>query len=116
MVDQHCIAATLATAAAVAILQLLLAEAGGASRTEIARRVCREFGFLDSRGALQLASCLKALRSLHAAGRIRLPAPRHGGRRRCQPRRLGQAVPQPSAVPASAGAVQAGEFQSQSRS
>ena len=106
MVDQHCIAATLATAAAVATVQVLLAEAGSASRTEIARRVCREFGFLDSRGALQLASCQKALRSLHAAGRIRLPAPRHGGRRRCRPRRLGQPLPAPRAVPASAGAVQ----------
>ena len=84
MVDQHCIAATLATAAAVATVQVLLAEAGGATRTEIARRVCREFGFLDSRGALHLASCQKALRSLHAAGRIRLPAPRHGGRHRCR--------------------------------
>jgi hypothetical protein len=36
MVDQHCIAATLATAAAVATVQVLLAEAGEASRTEIA--------------------------------------------------------------------------------
>ena len=72
----------------------------------MARRVCREFGFRDSRGALQLASCQKALRSLHAAGRIQLPAPRHGGCHRCRPRRLGQAVPEPRAVPASAGAVQ----------
>ena len=106
MLDQHCIAATLATATAIATLQVLLAQVGGASRTEMARRVCREFGFRDSRGALQLASCQKALRSLHAAGRIQLPAPRHGGCHRCRPRRLGQAVPEPQAVPASAGAVQ----------
>ena len=106
MVDQHCIVATLATAAAVATVEVLLAEAGDASRTEIARRVCREFGFLDSRGQLQMASCQKALRSLHAAGRIELPAPRHGGAPRCRPRRLGQPLPAPTAVPASAGAVQ----------
>ena len=106
MLDQHCIVATLATAAAVATVQVLLAEAGDASRTEIARRVCREFGFLDSRGRLQMASCQKALRSLHAAGRIQLPAPRHGGAPRCRPRRLGQPLPAPTAVPASAGAVQ----------
>ena len=106
MLDQHCIVATLATAAAVATVQVLLAEAGDASRTEIARRVCREFGFLDSRGRLQMASCQKALRSLHAAGRIQLPVPRHGGAPRCRPRRLGQPLPAPSAVPASAGAVQ----------
>ncbi len=106
MVDQHCIAATLATATAVATVQVLLAEAGGATRTEIARRVCREFGFRDSRGGLQLASCQKALRSLHADGCIRLPPPRHGGRQHCRPRRLRQPVPAPRAVPASAGAVQ----------
>ena len=97
MVDQHCIARTLASAAAVAIVQILLAEARGASRTEIARRVCREFGFLDSLGRLQMASCHKALRGLHAAGRIQLPPPRHGGRQRCQP------VPEPAAVPTRAG-------------
>ncbi len=106
MLDQHCIAATLATATAVATVQVLLAEAGDASRTEIARRVCGEFGFRDSRGRLQMASCQKALRSLHAAGRIQLPAPRHGGAPRCRPRRLGQPLPTPAAVPASAGAVQ----------
>ena len=106
MLDQHCIAQTLSTAAAVATLQVLRAQAGGASRAAFARHVCREFGFRDSRGALQVATCQRALRGLHRQGRIDLPPPRHGGRGgRGRPRRLGQPVPAPQAVPAAAGAV-----------
>ena len=85
---------------------MLLAESGCVTRTEIARRVCEQFRFTDSLGRLQLASCQKALRKLHAAGRIRLPAPRSGGRGPGRPSRLGQPVPKPVGVPATAGAVQ----------
>ncbi len=63
------------------------------------RRVCQRFGFLDARGQPQLASCLRALRTLDAAGQIRLPAPRHN-HRRCRPRGLGRPVPPPVGVPA----------------
>ena len=106
MVNQHCIAETLSRGAAVAILRVLLSLAGMKSRSAFAREVCREFGFIDSRGQLQVASCQKALRGLHEAGRIRLPAPRHGGSSRgCRPRGLGQPVEEPEAVPAVAGAV-----------
>ena len=106
MLDQHCIAQTLSHSEAVATLQVLLAQAGNTSRTAFARHVCREFGFLDSRGQLQLASCQKALRSLHRNRRIALPPPRHGGRvGDCRPRRLGRPVPEPQAVPPAAGAV-----------
>ena len=80
MVDQHCIARTLGSQQAVAALQVLLAESGAVSRSEIARRVCEQFHFIDSLGRWQLASCQKALRSLDAADRIRLPAPQPGGR------------------------------------
>ena len=106
MLDQHCIAQTLSTAAAVATLQVLLAQAGITSRSAFARKVCREFGFVDSRGELQVANCQKALRGLHRQGRIDLPPPRHGGRGgHCRPRRLGRPVPAPQAVPATAGAL-----------
>ena len=106
MLDQHCIAETLSHSEAVATLQVLLAQTGNTSRTAFSRHVCREFGFVDSRGQLQVASCQKALRSLHGEGRIDLPPPRHGGRSGdCRPRRLGQPVPEPQAVPAAAGAV-----------
>lgn len=104
MLDQHCIAKTLSTAQAVATLQVLLAQIGSASRSAFARHVCREFGFLDSLGQPQAASCHKALRHLHRQGRIELPPPRHGGRGgHCRPRRLHQPLPAPQAVPASAG-------------
>ena len=36
-------------------------------------------GFVDARGSAQLAGCLKALNTLHKAGRIALPASRRGG-------------------------------------
>ncbi|MDE0105759.1 MAG: DUF4338 domain-containing protein, partial [Bryobacterales bacterium] len=97
----------MATPAAVETLTILLAQAGAASRTQFARQVCRHFGFRDARDHLQLASCQKALRSLHQAGRIALPAARHGGRfRGCRPRRLGQPIPEPVDVPAKAGSVE----------
>ncbi len=106
MLDQHCIAETLSHSEAVETLRVLRMQAGDTSRSAFARHVCREFGFVDSRGQPQVASCQKALRSLHSAGRIDLPAPRHGGRAgACRPRRLGQPVPQPQAVPPAAGAV-----------
>ncbi len=106
MVDQHCIARTLGSQQAVAALQVLLAESGSVSRSEIARRVCDQFHFVDSLGRWQLASCQKALRSLDAADRIRLPAPQPGGHWPGRPSRLGRPVPEPVAVPAAAGAVQ----------
>ena len=108
MLDQHCIAASLASEAAVAKLKVALAEAGGASRTECARRVRRQFGFLDTRGQSQVASRQKALRSLLWAGRIALPAPHHHGRFRAyRPRHLVQPIPKPIAVPDNPGAVRA---------
>ncbi|MDE0104806.1 MAG: hypothetical protein OXN89_20715, partial [Bryobacterales bacterium] len=79
MVDQHCIAETLATPAAVETLTVLLAQSGAVSRTQFTRQVCRHFGFRDARDRLQVASCQKALRSLDGAGRIALPAASHGG-------------------------------------
>ena len=76
MLDQHCIAETLSHSEAVETLRVLRTQAGDTSRSAFARHVCREFGFVNSRGQPQVASCQKALRSLHSAGRIDLPAPR----------------------------------------
>ena len=80
MLDQHCIAETLSHSEAVETLRVLRTQAGDTSRSAFARQVCREFGFVDSRGQPQVASCQKALRSLHSAGRIDLPPPRHAVR------------------------------------
>ncbi len=106
MVNQDCVVRTLGSREAIRSLQVLLAEAGTVSRSEIARRVCEQFEFVDSLGRSQLASCQKALRGLDASGHIQLPAPQHGGRWPGQPARLGQAVPEPTGVPPRAGAVQ----------
>ena len=50
MYEQHRIAQTLPSVEPMVRLQDLLAQAGCASRTEIGRRACRLFGFLDARG------------------------------------------------------------------
>ena len=63
MLDQHCIAETLSHSEAVETLRVLRTQAGDTSRSAFARQVCREFGFVDSRGQPQVASCQKALRS-----------------------------------------------------
>ena len=81
---QSQIASTLSSAAGMTRLKDLLAQPGGASRTELGRRVCQLFGFLDALGRPQLAGCMKALRALQARGRCprRPPCPR--GSIRCR--------------------------------
>ena len=81
MYEQHRIPSTLSDPETLARVKALVAAAGSASRIEISRRVCVLLGFLDARGRPQLASCMRALRALDAAGHIRLPAPRHNHRR-----------------------------------
>lgn len=67
-------------------------------RTELADRLCHEFGLVDARGAVRRASCLKALRTLAAREVLELPAPvaRTG---QPTPRRLPEGVPEPREVP-----------------
>ena len=70
-------------------------------RTELADRLCDAFGFVDPMNRRRRTGCLKALRTLEARGRFRLPPPRTKtalGR----PRRLGSAVPAPAGVPPTA--------------
>ena len=67
---------TLRTPAAQERVGEIVAREQFASRRALGRRVCEEFGFRDSRGAWQLASCLKALNTVAASGGLVLPAPR----------------------------------------
>ncbi|MEI2422292.1 hypothetical protein V6O07_18570, partial [Arthrospira platensis SPKY2] len=67
-------------------------------RTALADRVCATFGFLDARGRMQRAGCLKALRSLERAGQITLPSACSSPGRGGPGRRLGVAVPPPQGV------------------
>jgi len=74
------------------------------TRTEVALKVCEEYGFKDPVGRNQLSGCLKALRELEAKGLINLPEPRikKGG---SSPRRLNEPVAEPLEVPSEVGAV-----------
>ena len=57
-------------------VQIRLAE--GCNRAEIARRVCRQFGWTNRSGRWALMSARVALLRLHARGLIELPQPRNG--------------------------------------
>ena len=82
----------------------LLAANPDIHRTELADRVCDEFGFVDGLGVGQRSGCLKALRSLAAKGCFELPPPRTKPGP-ASPRRLGQPVAPPQEVPGTAGQV-----------
>ena len=69
------------------------------SRAALAREVCTQFGFVDTRGSAQLTGCLKALEVLEAERAIALPAPRPHPQRPA-PRCLDAPVPAPVDVPA----------------
>jgi hypothetical protein len=74
------------------------------SRNELARAVCEQFEFYDTRGQGQLGGCLKALRELEAAGHFVLPAAlRSVGP--SSPRRLSEPVATPTNVPAQVDGV-----------
>ena len=105
MQQQHGILKTISSLEGLTRISALIASEPFPHRTALAKRVCTEFRFHDARGVPQLATCLKALRTLHARGSIQLPPPvRHGGRG--TPRRLGHPVPPPRSVPPLVNQVQ----------
>lgn len=108
MERQHQIKRTLSTPEAIEVIRGLLAGTH-ANRSALVRATCERFGFVDARGCAQTAGCVKALRELEHAGHFALPAAGPRGRRPGQAgcaRRLGEPVPEPRDVPASAGDVQ----------
>ncbi len=74
------------------------------NRSELASFLCEECKFHDARGHPQLDGCLKALRELEARGHFTLPAAqvKPGP---STPKRLAEAVPDPTGVPAQVGEV-----------
>lgn len=62
------------------------------NRKELAKAVCRNFGFLDIQGIEQHSGCLKALRELEAAGHLILPSGKVQTRK-LTPQRLHAPVP-----------------------
>ena len=74
MIKQNQIKRTLEQPGSIATVQGILSRREHASRCALADVVCRDFGFLDSRGATQNAGCAKALRELERDGHFVLPA------------------------------------------
>lgn len=70
------------------------------NRSQLAEAVCERLGFHDARGVKQLSGCLKALRTLEAAGHFVLPKVRATASGPGSPRRLSEAVALPLDVPA----------------
>ena len=67
--------------------------------------LCEQFGFRNSRGKLQVTSCLAALRDLEREGHFELPPGRNRIAERRRPKRLSEPVPEPHGVPEAAGDI-----------
>ncbi len=80
-------------------LDRVLADDRWQYRTQIARGVCEEFGFLDARGEPQVSNCAQALLKLEARGRIVLPKPENCNAANAEPRRREERVPERVALP-----------------
>ena len=104
MEHQNQILQTLRAPESQARLERIVAQEALNNRAAVGRRVCAEFGFVDARGSAQLAGCLKALNTLHKAGRIALPASRRGGGAP-MPQRFDAPVAAATAVPGTVEAV-----------
>ena len=104
MVGQSQIQRRMSEAASIARVRQLTADNPTLLRSELADRLCDEFGFVDHRARRQRSGCLKALRVLEGRGLVSLPAaktkpgPAH-------PRRLESNVPVPQEVPPQAGQI-----------
>jgi len=109
MIIQNQIKRTLSTQSSIDYIKQQLDETGNQSRTSFAKQLCKHYGFLDFQGKLQIAGCLKALRSLSASGHIELPeATKKSGTH--TPRRLNQTVALPIGVPSDVTAIESLEI------
>jgi len=100
--QQNQIKRALSRPEAMTHIQKLIQDGGFVNRTRLADSICEDLGLRDPRGQVQRAGCLKALRELEAAGKVRLPVPRMTPGERA-PRRLAQPVPEPAGVPEEVG-------------
>ena len=105
MFVQNQIKRALSQPPAIAYVTGLLHDGGEfVNRTELADFLCEEFDFRDVRGHSQRHGCLKALRELETAGHFTLPEAQ-GKPGPSMPKRLAEAVANPTGVPAQAGEV-----------
>ncbi len=105
MLKQNQIKRTLSTPANIEYIKHLLETEEIPHQTDLATRTCKQFGFYDARGEIQIASCAKALRQLEQAGHVTLPGVQRKRAKR-QPRRLREPVPLPVDVPHEVGELQ----------
>ena len=89
---------------AINYINAILEGEDGLTRTDVALKICEEYGFKDPEGKNQVSGCLKALRELEAGGFFRLPEPRIK-KAGPTPRRLMEPVSEPQDVPSEAGDV-----------
>jgi len=106
MFIQNQIKRTLSSPANTDYVRQLLESEDIGHRTDLAKRLCEQFGFYDAGGRIQISGCVKALRQLEKAGHITLPKVERKEQAKKSPRRLGQAVALPVEVPREAGDVQ----------
>ena len=104
MLPQNQIKRTLSQPDAIAYVAEALIRGECAHRSALADLVCERFGFFDPRGQAQVEGCMKALRELEAGGHFKLPAAQGNPGPRT-PKRLPEAVPDPTGVPEQAGDV-----------
>ena len=96
---------TLRRAAARSRVVAILSQEEFESRRALGRRVCEEFSFVDAKGRLQIAGCLKALAEM-AAGWPEVVLPRSGvAAVDNRPRQLEAEVPEPVGVPGHPGMI-----------
>ena len=106
MFIQNQIKRTLSTPESTAYIKHLLENEDILHRTDLAKRVCQQFEFYDTRGRVQLSGCVKALRQLEKAGHIILPRVERKEQTKKSPRRLPEGVPLPVDVPQAVEDVQ----------
>jgi hypothetical protein len=104
MNKQNQIKRTLSEPSAITFVAETLKGGNCAHRNALADVVCNEYGFYDLRGHPQHGGCVKALRELEAAGHFILPAAQNKNGPKT-PKRLEEAVAEPTGVPGQAGEV-----------
>jgi len=99
MMVQSQISRTLRGEAARSRIAAILSQERFGSRRAFGRRICREFGFVDTLGRLQVSGCMKALARLaEGSPDIVLPPPQVKAADGT-PRQLGADIPAPVGVP-----------------
>lgn len=102
---QHRILETLSRPASVKAVVELIESGVCPSGKSLTAKVCETFGFLSPNGALQTATCNRALQVLEKRGLIEVPKQKVVNQGEIMPRLLGQPIDPPAGVPSEAGDI-----------